>query len=166
MAYVKHQANRGKWLEDAISICNMHYENKGIALIRKVPTDVNFNTRTGRAFYKAKGMVDFVGIAKGKMIAFDAKNTNAESIPFNNIKDHQEEYLLKVDELGGQAFFLIYFAKYRELYRLDIKEYMDIKESLDRKSIPYSYFRDMKMSVQGYEDIAFDYLGVYTMEIQ
>lgn len=160
MSYVSHQANIGKWLEETISICNAQYENKGYALIRKVPTDVSFNTRTGRAFYKSKGMVDFVGIAKGKMIAFDTKNTNAESIPFNNIKEHQEDYLLKVDELGGKAFLLIYFAKHKELYRLDIKEYMDIKESLDRKSIPYAYFRDMKDSVKSSDEITFDYLEV------
>lgn len=71
-------ANRGKWLESVITHVNQIYEMNNKAIIRKVPTDINYNTRTGKAFFKAKGMVDFVGISNGKMIALDRK-----SVPYS-----------------------------------------------------------------------------------
>ncbi|AMY05065.1 Holliday junction resolvase RecU [Staphylococcus condimenti] len=152
-------ANRGKWLESVITHVNQIYEMNNKAIIRKVPTDINYNTRTGKAFFKAKGMVDFVGISNGKMIAFDAKNTKGKSIPFNNIQPHQVDYLQKIKAHGGAAFLLIYFERYQELYALDIDEYVGLEETLDRKSIPYSYFENIE-PVQSRNGIAFDYLDI------
>lgn len=152
-------ANRGKWLENVITNVNWNYEKLSKAVIRKVPTDIAYNTRTGKAFFKAKGMVDFVGISNGKMIAFDAKNTKGASVPFKNIQDHQVDYLLKVEEQGGKAFLLIYFEEYQELYKLSISDYVELKETLERKSIPYSYFKTIE-PIKSKNGIAFDYLEV------
>lgn len=152
-------ANRGKWLESVITHVNQVYEYNNKAVIRKVPTDVNFNTRTGKAFFRSKGMVDFVGISNSQMIAFDAKNTKGKSIPFSNIQPHQVDYLQKIKLHGGAAFLLIYFERYQEMYLLDIDEYVGLEETLDRKSIPYSYFDGIE-PVQSKNGVAFDYLGV------
>ena len=66
--------NRGMWLENAIIHTNKQYRVKQLARIDKVPTDISYNTRTNKAYYKSKGTVDFTGLDKdGRFIAFDTK---------------------------------------------------------------------------------------------
>lgn len=152
--------NRGMWLENAITHANRQYRSKGLARIDKVPTDISYNTRTNKAYFKSKGMVDFIGFNKeGRFIAFDTKNTNSTSLPLNNIKQHQIDYLKEVAESKGIAFFLIYFNQYQELYRLDIEDYLKLVLTINRKSIPYSYFEKTK-PIKSKNGIIFDYLGV------
>lgn len=152
--------NRGMWLENAIIHTNKQYRAKQLARIDKVPTDISYNTRTNKAYYKSKGTVDFTGLDKeGRFIAFDTKNTNGTSLPLSNIKQHQVDYLQEVKAMNGSAFFLIYFSKYKELYRLDIATYLSAIKILDRKSIPYSFFNEFEPIISK-NGILFDYLGV------
>ena len=46
--------------------------------------------------------------------------------------------------MNGSAFFLIYFSKYKELYRLEITTYLSTIKVLDRKSIPHSFFDEFE----------------------
>ncbi|MCI2896241.1 Holliday junction resolvase RecU [Staphylococcus hominis] len=152
--------NRGMWLENAIIHTNKQYRAKQLARIDKVPTDISYNTRTNKAYYKSKGTVDFKGLDKeGRFIAFDTKNTNGTSLPLSNIKQHQVDYLQEIKAMNGSAFFLIYFSKYKELYRLDIATYLSAIKVLDRKSIPYSFFDEFE-PIRSKNGILFDYLGV------
>jgi len=155
---MSNYGNRGMWLEHVIERCNRLYKNKGQAVIDKVPTNISYNTRTQKARFKAKGTVDFIGTLKGgQSVAFDTKNTTTNALKFDNVRPHQEQYLLSVDELGGKAFLLIYFQKHEEMYTIDIKDYANYKLTAERKSIPYSYFAD-KEPVQSVNGIPFDYL--------
>ena len=113
--------NRGMWLENAIIHTNKQYRAKQLARIDKVPTDISYNTRTNKAYYKSKGTVDFTGLDKdGRFIAFDTKNTNGTSLPLSNIKQHQVDYLQEIKAMNGSAFFLIYLIHYS--LHLSIKE--------------------------------------------
>lgn len=150
---VKH-GNRGKFLETMVNNTNKLYKLKRIAVVDKIATPINYNTRTNKAFYEGKSTVDFIGCLKGgRMIAFDAKQTKQKSLPFKNVGEHQEEYLRRVSGLGGIAFLLVYFETENVYYRLDIGDYVAFKNSTDRKSIPLAWFKDNCFelkSVNGY----------------
>lgn len=159
---------RGQELERLIERSNEIYRNRGMALVYKIPTPWNiyYNKKTGqvfKAFPAEKSTVDFIGISHGRGIAFDAKSTNNRtSFPLNNIKPHQIEYLKRFREQGGEAFFIVEFAKLHEVYFLPIKAVLSWWEaSLNggRKSIPYEWFLENCKQIRPKNDIPLDYLA-------
>lgn len=152
--------NRGKWLEQAIESSNRQYQERSLALIHKIPTPMAKNSRNGQYFYSAKSTVDFVGISLGEFIAFDTKETAIKTFEFKNVKAHQVDYLTQVRQQGGQAFLLIYFRPFNELYKLDIDTYNHLVKTIGRKSIPYKWFRDNKEPIRSKNGVYFDYLGI------
>lgn len=138
------QANRGKSFEMAVELANQQYATKNWALIQKVPTPTKV-IRRGKdivgAFHEKKSTVDFIGLAQGKPIAFDAKSTRERTrFPLSNIEPHQMEFLEKFNQQGGMAFFLIHWEKHQETYRVShsaMQRYFEEAEEGGRKSIPY-----------------------------
>ncbi|ASN69285.1 MAG: Holliday junction resolvase RecU [Staphylococcus epidermidis] len=152
-------ANRGKFLETVINNTNKIYKMKGVAVIDKIATPINYNKKGKSAFYEAKSTVDFVGcLNEGRMIAFDTKQTKQKSLRFANIGRHQEEYLRNISKLGGIAFFLIYFEAVNKYYRISINDYMYFKNNTGRKSIPIKFFEDNITEVRSKEGYPVHYL--------
>ena len=155
--------NRGKALEQLIEMANKQYKAKGLAIVTKVPVEKGFNKKQGYQFYKEASTVDFVGISIhkfGRMIAFDAKGTKQKSLPFSNIKAHQIEYLQNIKKHGGHAFFVVRFDFCDEIYVVDVDDVVTLMERDERKSIPYSYFKDMAERVESKNGIVLDYLSI------
>lgn len=151
-------ANRGKNLEQLIEFANQYYANKGIALIHKVPTEwtVIFKPVL-KAFPKRKSIVDFLGIYKGRPIAFDTKETkNKTNFPLDNIHQHQFDYLQRFYMMGGIAFYLIHFTEHRKIYILKQEDLYKITKESSRKSIPFHWFDNIAISV---DLTRFDYLN-------
>lgn len=171
-AYYNRHGKRGRWLEDVITSTNRMYAHRNIALIHKIPTPTQVVRKGSEligARYTEKSTVDFTGILQGgQFIAFDTKECQQTSFAFKLVKEHQIEYLKKVKSLNGLAFILVFFRNANELYRMDIDEFVDLMNTLERKSIPYSYFKEQKKQViknkYGY---LFDYLnaGRKNMEV-
>ncbi|GAB3065337.1 Holliday junction resolvase RecU [Salinicoccus sesuvii] len=153
-------ANRGKFLESVIERSNITYKTKGIALIEKVATPINYNTRTNKAFHEKKSTVDFIGCMAngGPFIAFDAKETKGKSFPFANVTDHQIEYMEYTNRMGHVAFLLLYFTDLRECYRLTIDQYVTYKQAADRKSIPHQWIKDNAVLIESGYGLPLDYL--------
>lgn len=151
-------ANKGKMLERFIEASNKQYELKGLALIQKIPTPMAKNSKKGQYFYSAKSTVDFVGVSHGQYIAFDAKETKVDRFPFSRLESHQKDYLNNTRRHGGYAFIIIMFTEHNKMYRLDIDEYNDLEKTLDRKSIPLSWFEAFKKPITSKNGVAFDYL--------
>lgn len=152
--------NRGKWFEKAIEQSNTVYKHKGIAIVDKVPTPVNFNPRTNKAFYEGKSTVDFVGCDNtGRMIAFDAKEVKEKSLPYANIKQHQIDYLLQTHKLGARSFFLVFFRFNNTCYRMNISDFMIHKHTSKRKSIPYAWIEENCVQIVSKNGAMFDYLS-------
>lgn len=163
------QGKRGKGLEQKIVWTNGIYKKKGWALVHKEPTpwNVSYDKRTGRvyrAFPQEKGTVDFIGVSKGKPIAFDAKSTKEETrFPLNNVKEHQVEYLKHHQEQGGISFLIVEFETLGEIYLLEfdqLYEWWVNSYRGGRKSIPYSYFKDECKRIYAKRGVAVDYLKV------
>lgn len=172
VAHYNRQGFRGRWLEQVIENTNKMYEHRKIALINKIPTPTQVVRKGDEligAKYVHKSTVDFTGILDdGKFIAFDTKECQKTNFSFSSVKSHQLEYLMKVSSMNGIAFILIFFRNMDELYRIEIEEFIDLMNTLNRKSIPYTYFKENKTAILKWKyGYFFDYLnaGRKNMEV-
>lgn len=167
--YSRSHANRGMKLEMLVDMTNKKYSNALIAAINKVPTPVKIKKVEGKAVegVKAKGeWVDYVGICKGKMIVFDAKETKQERWPIKNIRPHQYAFLQMHSYQGAIAFLLIGFwlpqKNEPEIYILRIDQLKtwveNPKQGRGTQSIPLSYFQENCTRVLSEDGYAVDYL--------
>lgn len=152
--------NRGMLLERMIEQSNKQYRLMGLAVINKIPTPTKISQKKGYAYYSEKSTVDFIGVNKGTHIAFDTKEVQSKSFAFSRVSDHQYDFLLDTHRQKGQAFILILFKHVNELYKLDITEFKNLKESLHRKSIPYKWFVEEKTPITSKSGIYYDYLNL------
>lgn len=129
---------RGKELEKIVNDINLKSRLNEESLILKIPVPI---VMTKKGLTPMQSTVDFAGVLPGgKFIAFDAKETKVKTrFDLKNIKQHQLEYLEAVSNLGGIAFFLVWF---KELYKEKGKEsafifYPEfVREHWDKSSIP------------------------------
>ncbi|WP_308150125.1 Holliday junction resolvase RecU [Spiroplasma sp. AdecLV25b] len=106
-------ANRGMFLEAIINYTIEIINNEKRALIFK-HNPLTMNNKHGK--FMEKSNVDYHGIYKGKYLCFEAKSTKSLTLPWNNFKIHQLEYLENVFNLGGISFIIIYFWQYDEYF--------------------------------------------------
>lgn len=136
--------NRGMLLETIINQTNEFYFKNNICLIHKKNLDINFKSvflknkqlSLENAFIKNKSSVDYYGIFKGKFIAFEAKSTEENSLPLNNIKKHQIEYLDLIEKHQGIAFWIIYYKiqnTFLLIFHKNLKEGIKNKKALKYK---------------------------------
>lgn len=138
--------NRGMNLENDINLSNEFYKQNEKCLITKRPTPINVvkvdyskGPIITNAYFEKQSTTDYNGVYKGKYIDFEAKSTQKiSSFPLQNISPHQIDHLKHVIKHGGIAFFIIEFAKLKEVYFLDANYVVKFYEEGERKSIPYS----------------------------
>lgn len=167
MARSRSHANRGVPFERLIERTNATYKNKGRANIQKIPTPwkVQRNPKTGKiikAFPEKKSTVDFIGMAHGRGIAFEAKSTRERTrFPLKNIEPHQINFLKMWKDQGGVSFLLVEFEKHQEVYFLpfdDCLEWWNQMKDGGRKSIPYDWFVFNCDLVKSRNGVLLDYL--------
>lgn len=161
MAYWNSRGLRGSTLEELINLTNEKYREHGLALVQKIPTSIKptkLDSKRGiisEAYFEKKSTVDYIGVAQGVPICFDAKETNKEILPLQNIHNHQMIFMEDFQKHDGIAFLLISFTKFNEHYYLPfatLKKYWDEAANGGRKSIPYSIFNkeDIIRTKSGY----------------
>ncbi|EKN67857.1 Holliday junction resolvase RecU [Schinkia azotoformans] len=158
-------ANRGKHFEKIVDLANEYYRIKGMAEINKEPTPIKaLKVIAGRVrdgVYEEKARVDYYGVYNGQHISFDAKSTNERTrFPLDNIKQHQMDYLKSIHEKGGQAFILLNWEKFKEVYvipYLKLAEYWQNAQEGGRKSIPYEDMLNYNLVKSG-RGVPLDYL--------
>ena len=131
--------NRGMLLEQLINKTIDLYKRHEVALFHKKDLPINFSKvikENGKlsvknAFIKEKSTLDYYGVYAGHFIAFEAKSTNKDSLPFSNIHDHQLEYMKDVVRNGGITFFIFGFQKYNEFFLFNY----EMLENIEKKSI-------------------------------
>lgn len=143
---VVNHANRGRALEILVNyeLDRLRFEEIGIITKQHVHWNV---IRRGKQIVKAfpveKSTVDYMGLYKGKPVAFDAKSTRDEtSFPLGNIKPHQIEFLKVWEKVGGIGFWLVEFANLTRWFVLQQRELLHFLSTETRKSIPLSYFEE------------------------
>lgn len=132
---------RGTGLEKLIEFTNARYLDLGLARVDKVATPIKIiELQDGyitKAFFEKPSTVDFVGIIQGMFVAFDAKETEASSLPLQNIHPHQLEYMEDVRAQGGLAFLIVYFKRHDEYFMVPLSVLQDFYYDDEAKRIPY-----------------------------
>lgn len=159
----KGYANRGKQLELIIDKQNKLYINRNIAYVRKVPTNVRILGTNNRGQVRGNLMrgyfCDYVGVYKGRMLEFDAKQTNGKSLSFDNVRANQELALETVHKMGGYAFLIVHFKELNRYFRLAWSDYSHIKSNTERKSLSLQHFEEYAHEIEEGKNGILDYLG-------
>lgn len=138
-------ANRGMDLENLVNMACEKYIENGTAIIYKKPTPIQIvkydyqKKRITDAFYKSESTLDYNGVYKGYYIEFDAKHTNAASLPLANIAEHQFLHIKRIIEHKGICFLLIMIKE--KCFLLTGQLLLEFIKTENRKSIPYSYIK-------------------------
>ena len=168
MAYWSTRGLRGSAFEELIDLTNRLYMQKGIAVIQKVPTPItpvevdNKARIISSAYFEKKSTVDFIGVASGTAICFDAKETKLMNLPLRNIHAHQIEFMEKFERQGGVSFLLVSFSAKDEVFLLpicDLARHHNISKKGGRKSIAYGEF-DKNLLVTNQNGFPLNYLAV------
>ena len=110
--------SQGMTLENELNVSNEYYIKHNKANIHKKPTPIQVvrvdyparnKAKIVEAYYKLPSTTDYNGIYRMKYIDYEAKETQNSAFYFKFIYEHQIDHLLKIDELGGIAFVIIYF---------------------------------------------------------
>jgi recombination protein U len=163
-------ANRGMHLENDLNATNEYYLLNDIALIYKKPTPItimNVDYKAGingiitKAYFKAPSTTDYNGLYRGKYIDFEAKVTSSKtSFPLSNIHKHQLIHLKKVLDHKGIAFLIINFSSYDETYFLKAEDVFEHLANNEKKSLPYSLFKEKGYLIKMKYNPRLDYLKV------
>ncbi|MBN3534421.1 Holliday junction resolvase RecU [Mycoplasma procyoni] len=124
--------NRGMILENIMNKTIKFYEDNDIGVFHKKNLDVQFskvssNNELKNAVISKKSTVDYYGVHKGIFVCFEAKSTNETNLPWQNIKEHQFNYLKKIHKHGGLAFFIILFKNLERFFILPIQKLDEYK---------------------------------------
>lgn len=146
MATWNSRGLRGSTLEDLINRTNEKYQEKGLALIQKVPTPItpvkiDKDTRhITLAYFEQKSTVDYIGVVQGIPICFDAKECDSNTFPLQNIHEHQVMFMRDFEKQEGVAFLILSFSRRNEIYYLTyqkMKAFWDRAQEGGRKSFCY-----------------------------
>jgi recombination protein U len=145
---------RGSTLEELVNRTNVHYREKHLALIQKIPTPITpvridrENRQITLAYFEKQSTVDYIGAVQGIPVCFDAKECKTDVFPLANVHPHQIRFMEDFESQGGIAFLLIYFTNSDLFYYLPFRELQIFWQRMEkggRKS-----FRRDELSPQGY----------------
>ena len=145
MASFRGHGLRGSLLEDMLNRTNECYRRKGLALIQKVPTpitpvDMNKKKQITLAYFEQKSTVDYIGAVQGIPVCFDAKESAVDTVPLQNIHEHQIEFMNDLERQGGIAFIILMYTQRDEIYYVPLKDINVFWQRMkrgDRKSFTY-----------------------------
>lgn len=149
MSHWNSRGLRGSTFEEIINFTNERYRQERLALFQKIPTPItpvrmDAETKTiTLAYFEKQSTIDYIGVAQGVPVAFDAKETAGKSLPLQNIHAHQMAFMEEFRQQKGLSFLLVHFSAVDEYYLLPfeiLKRYWENAEKGGRKSIPYNAF--------------------------
>lgn len=164
------RGRRGDALEELIDLTNEYYKTHDYARVDKISTpvtviDVNERSQITLGYYEKKSTVDYIGLAQGIAICFDAKETNLLSIPLSNIHSHQLEYMQDFANQGGLSFLIIHFKRSNDYFLVPLELIEQIIREGKRKSIPYSAM-SQAIPIGFFHDNYLNYLAAVNVYLQ
>lgn len=177
MGYWNSMGLKGSGFEEMINFTNEFLKKQGAAIIQKIPTpitpvEISKDKRTiTLGYFDKKSTVDYIGVASGISLAFDAKETSLKSLPLQNVHEHQIEFMKAFRECGGVSFLIVSFTFSGEIFILPfevLERYYQLSRKGGRKSVPYAAF-DKRYAVQMKSGGIMDYitpLNVYLKDMR
>lgn len=167
-------AKRGSKLEMLIDMVNNEYRNKGMADVRKVPPPLKVGKVMGKsvnAYLDKATWLDYTGVYLGHSLIFDAKETQVERFPLDNLADHQYATMKSWDKHSGIAFLIVAFwlkgKNEPEIYYLSYKQlasFWEYRNTGGSQSIPIKYFREQCVRIECRNGFTLHYL--YALNLQ
>ena len=168
---MKSFANRGKAFEKMIVVSNKQYAMKRWAAVEKIEPPfktLGYHRQYAYGYYESTGFVDFVGIANGRSLCFEAKSTNERTrFPLKSIKDFQYKILKDWYQQGSISFVLIEFEKRQVVFLLkfsQLQKWWEAMQAGGRKSIPFEWFHFNCQRVMNDRGIPLDYLQALNIQ--
>ncbi|MEE5989920.1 MAG: Holliday junction resolvase RecU [Firmicutes bacterium ADurb.Bin354] len=164
---------RGSVLEDMINRTNEKYREGALALVQKIPTPITpikmdkGTSQITLAYFDQKSTVDYIGVAQGVPICFDAKECATDTFSLQNIHDHQVKFMEDFERQEGVAFFLISYTKKDIYYYLRLSDLMPFwKRAHDggRKSFRYDEL-DPEWIIPKKRDLFIPYLDMVNQDL-
>lgn len=130
MATWKSRGLRGSALEELVNRTNEKYEQSHLALIQKIPTPITpikldkASHQITLAYFEQQSTVDYIGVAQGIPICFDAKECRTDTFPLINIHEHQVYFMEEFERNKGVAFVLIHYTEKQLMYYLTFRQLM------------------------------------------
>ena len=146
MATWNSRGLRGSTLEELINRTNEVYQEKGLALIQKVPTPITpikidkEHRHITLAYFDQKSTVDYIGAVQGIPVCFDAKECSVDTFALQNIHPHQVRFMEQFEKQGGVAFLILFFSARNEIFYLPyrhMRRFWDRAQEGGRKSFKY-----------------------------
>ena len=137
---------RGSTFEESINRTTEIYKEHGLCLVQKIPTPITpiEIDKTSRhitlAYFEQKSTVDYIGVAQGVPICFDAKESKTDTFPLANIHPHQVRFMRDFESQDGIAFLLIYYTERDTIYYMSFEEMFGFWERMEtggRKSFRF-----------------------------
>lgn len=154
----------GKEFEEQVeAICEIYKLNK-LAIIEKTPEPMRIlkhieNGHFETVFTKS-AQPDFKGTLNGgRTVVFDAKFTESNKITYQALSDYQREALSAYHELGAMSFVLVGFTD-GAMYKVDIRNWINMKEIFGRKHIKQEELETMAFRAKRSKNGMIDFLGV------
>ncbi|MCL1925318.1 MAG: Holliday junction resolvase RecU [Defluviitaleaceae bacterium] len=169
---MRNRGLRGSSFEEIINLTNELYREKNLAIIQKIPTPitpVSFEKNTKiitKAYFEKKSTVDYIGVAQGVPICFDAKETSQKSFSLQNVHEHQIKFMKDFVNQRGYAFLLVNFVVYEQCFILPfdcLKTFWEQSKRGGKKSIPYEKFN--KNLIVNKSGIYFHYLEIIAKDL-
>ncbi len=125
---------RGSTLEEFINRTNEKYRESGLALIQKIPTPITpikidkDSRQITLAYFDQKSTVDYLGAVQGIPVCFDAKESQTDTFPLQNVHEHQVQFMSDFEKQGGVAFFILFFSHRDVFYYMRFSEFLPFWE--------------------------------------
>ncbi len=119
---------RGSTLEELINRTNEKYRENRLCLVQKVPTPITpikidkSNKQITLAYFDQKSTVDYIGLAQGIPICFDAKECAVDTYSLSNVHEHQVKFMQDFEAQDGIAFILLYYSHMDRFFYLRFKK--------------------------------------------
>ncbi|MEE3928360.1 Holliday junction resolvase RecU [Mycoplasmopsis ciconiae] len=154
--------NRGMLLESIINKSIYFYNIHKIAFIEKKSIPYKFSKKptkisdqiTQQNIFLLKSTVDYIGCYQGKYVCFEAKSSNSDRIEKGSIIDHQLNFLIEIQNIGGIAYYIFMFTNDLEFYLVDPKLIDKLTKSNKaiNKKIIKKYSKKMELTFPGILD--------------
>lgn len=136
-------AKKGDPFEDLLILTNNQYKSQKVAVIHKIPTawipirgavqepnslgypQAQGKTKIVGAKVEDKAVVDFLGRYHGLPIAIEAKHTESETIRWDRVEQHQEEFLDNWTYNGEGIGIVLVSYQLRQFYMVPWKVWKD-----------------------------------------
>ena len=111
MATWNSRGLRGSTLEEMVNRTNEWYQEKGLALMQKIPTPITpvkmdkEHRQITLAYFDQRSTVDYIGAVQGIPVCFDAKECVADTFPLQNIHEHQVRFMEAFERQDGGSVY-------------------------------------------------------------